>query len=81
MNFITAFSNNTVNDPIKTYTAFVFLSFHSVAFLGTIRFLFQGNDAMKKLLVISLISLFGLAACGVKGPLYFPAETEQSQNQ
>lgn len=36
---------------------------------------------MKKLLVISLISLFGLAACGVKGPLYFPAETEQSQNQ
>lgn len=35
---------------------------------------------MKKVVTIALIALLGLTACGVKGPLYFPAETEQSQN-
>ncbi|MGQ8820844.1 lipoprotein [Bibersteinia trehalosi] len=33
---------------------------------------------MKKILLIALISLLGLTACGVKGPLYFPAESEQT---
>lgn len=35
---------------------------------------------MKKLLLIVMFSLVGLSACGVKGPLYFPAEqSEQTQ--
>lgn len=31
---------------------------------------------MKKLLAILLLSTLCLTACGVKGPLYFPAEQE-----
>jgi predicted small lipoprotein YifL len=34
---------------------------------------------MKKFIALTL-ALFALAACGVKGPLYFPAE-EQTQTQ
>lgn len=36
---------------------------------------------MKKFIILSFISLLGLAACGVKGPLYFPEKTEQTQAQ
>lgn len=32
---------------------------------------------MKKLMVLSLIAIIGLSACGVKGPLYFPETTQQ----
>ncbi|KIE89090.1 putative membrane protein [Actinobacillus pleuropneumoniae] len=35
---------------------------------------------MKKLLLAVLIASFGLAACGVKGPLYFP-EQQPAQQQ
>lgn len=34
---------------------------------------------MKKLVFIVLISSLFLTACGVKGPLYFPENTPQSQ--
>ncbi|WP_373778576.1 lipoprotein [Glaesserella sp.] len=30
---------------------------------------------MKKLLFIFVLASFGLTACGVKGPLYFPEQT------
>lgn len=36
---------------------------------------------MKKLTLILLMITFGLTACGVKGPLYFPEKTEQTQTQ
>lgn len=35
---------------------------------------------MKKLVFITLLSSLFLTACGVKGPLYFPENTPQSQN-
>jgi predicted small lipoprotein YifL len=35
---------------------------------------------MKKLLLVVLLAAFGLSACGVKGPLYFPEQNEQTQN-
>ncbi|SUT99677.1 MULTISPECIES: LPS translocon maturation chaperone LptM [Actinobacillus] len=35
---------------------------------------------MKKLLLVALLTSFGLTACGVKGPLYFP-EQQPAQQQ
>lgn len=35
---------------------------------------------MKKMLLVALLMAFGLSACGVKGALYFPAQSEQIQN-
>lgn len=35
---------------------------------------------MKKLLLVALVAAFGLSACGVKGPLYFP-EQQPAQQQ
>lgn len=34
---------------------------------------------MKKLLLVTLFCVCGLSACGVKGPLYFPEQSEQTQ--
>lgn len=34
---------------------------------------------MKKLLLIAICTSF-LTACGVKGPLYFPEQQQQTQN-
>lgn len=36
---------------------------------------------MKKLLFVMALTAFGLSACGVKGPLYFPEKAEQNQAQ
>ncbi len=36
---------------------------------------------MKKIAFVLLIASLGLTACGVKGPLYFPEKTEQTQTQ
>lgn len=36
---------------------------------------------MKKLMIVAFITMFGLTACGVKGPLYFPEKAEQTQTQ
>lgn len=36
---------------------------------------------MKKLMLVLTIALFGLTACGVKGPLYFPETEQQTQTQ
>lgn len=35
---------------------------------------------MKKYLFI-LVAIFSLTACGLKGPLYFPAQDQQQQSQ
>ena len=34
---------------------------------------------MKKLILVALVASFGLAACGVKGPLYFPGQQPVQQ--
>lgn len=34
---------------------------------------------MKKLLLVALVASFGLTACGVKGPLYFPEQQPAHQ--
>ncbi|AUI66754.1 MULTISPECIES: lipoprotein [Glaesserella] len=36
---------------------------------------------MKKIVLMLVIASLGLTACGVKGPLYFPEKTEQTQIQ
>ena len=36
---------------------------------------------MKKIAFVLLIANLGLTACGVKGSLYFPEKTEQTQTQ
>jgi predicted small lipoprotein YifL len=36
---------------------------------------------MKKCIILGLISLCGLVACGVKGELYYPDTVEQRQTQ
>lgn len=36
---------------------------------------------MKKLILVALITAFGLTACGVKGPLYFPEKVPAHQQQ
>ncbi len=34
---------------------------------------------MKKWLIIAILTSITLTACGVKGPLYFPEDTQQQQ--
>lgn len=36
---------------------------------------------MKKLIIVALLAGFGLTACGVKGPLYFPEKTAGQPTQ
>ena len=36
---------------------------------------------MKKLIIVALFAGFGLTACGVKGPLYFPEKTAEQPTQ
>ncbi len=35
---------------------------------------------MKKWFIIAILISITLSACGVKGPLYFPEETQQQQS-
>ena len=36
---------------------------------------------MTKLIIVALLAGFGLTACGVKGPLYFPEKTAEQPTQ
>lgn len=36
---------------------------------------------MKKWILVAMVATLGLTACGVKGPLYFPAEDAQQQSE
>lgn len=36
---------------------------------------------MKKLLLVAVIATFGLSACGVKGPLYFPDQAPKQEQK
>ncbi|WP_301098781.1 lipoprotein [Otariodibacter sp.] len=36
---------------------------------------------MKKFFLVAILTSFMLTACGVKGPLYFPEQPSETQNE